>query len=59
MNELFRAYINSDPVKAITIPGSIKPGRHGKDDKGMAASHNNLVLLIATVAPSKYRWKTI
>lgn len=43
MNELFRAYINSDPVKAITYTReALNLAGMVKDDKGMAASYNNL-----------------
>ncbi len=43
MNELFRAYINSDPVKAITYTREALTLATSIDDKkGMAASYNNL-----------------
>lgn len=43
MNELFRAYINSDPVKAIGYTReALSLATSIKDQKGMAASYNNL-----------------
>jgi len=43
LNELFRAYINSDPVKAIGYTReALMLGSEINDLKGMAASYNNL-----------------
>lgn len=43
MNELFRAYINTDPVKAIGYTReALSLAVDVKDQKGMAASYNNL-----------------
>ena len=43
LNELFRAYINSDPVKAIGYTGeALSLAKEINDQKGMAASYNNL-----------------
>ncbi|HCW08334.1 MAG TPA: hypothetical protein DGG95_13320, partial [Cytophagales bacterium] len=42
-NELFRAYLNTDPVKAIGFAREgLMLGTEVKDLKGMAASYNNL-----------------
>jgi tetratricopeptide (TPR) repeat protein len=42
-NELFRAYINSDPVKAIGYAReALSLGTEINDQKGMAAAYNNL-----------------
>jgi tetratricopeptide (TPR) repeat protein len=43
LNELFRAYINSNPVKAIGFTSeALNLATSIKDKKGMAASYNNL-----------------
>ncbi len=43
MNELFRAYINSDPVKAVAYTReALTLAISVKDEKGMAACYNNL-----------------
>ncbi len=43
MNELFRAYINSDPVKAIGYTReALNLATSINDQKGMAASYNNI-----------------
>ncbi|MBS1950103.1 MAG: hypothetical protein OJF59_000142 [Cytophagales bacterium] len=43
LNELFRAYINSDPVKAIGYTReALSLATEINDQKGMAASYNNL-----------------
>ncbi|MBS1489222.1 MAG: tetratricopeptide repeat protein [Bacteroidetes bacterium] len=43
LNELFRAYINSDPVKAIGYTReALSLATEINDEKGMAASYNNL-----------------
>src|SRR6185369_17967320 len=43
LNELFRAYINSDPIKAIGFAReALSMASEINDLKGMAASYNNL-----------------